>query len=106
MFIAYIVCFIARNRAFDTIGCRKRGISVTKPDAPNVKNDARKRELAQYMADMLLEMRNMARTAGFTTLTSLFELCFCEAFSIANRVDLPEGEVEKITELSRTSRRA
>jgi hypothetical protein len=79
---------------------------VTKPDAPNVKNEVKKRELAQYMADMLLEMRNMARTAGFTTLTSLFELSFCEAFTIANRVELPEGEVERITELSRASRRA
>ncbi len=58
------------------------------------------------MADMLLEMRNMARTAGFTTLASLFELSFCEAFTIANRVEPPEGEVERITELSRASRRA
>ena len=31
-----------------------------------------KRETAQYMADMLLEMRNMAKAAGFVTLISLF----------------------------------
>lgn len=62
-----------------------------------------KRETAQYMADMPLEMRNMAKAAGFVTLISLFELSFCEAFAIANYVEPPEGEIERINELSRAA---
>jgi hypothetical protein len=50
---------------------------------------------------MLLEMRNMAKSAGLQTLLGLLEVTYCEAFSIANRVDLPEGELEKLRQLIR-----
>ncbi len=65
--------------------------------------EIRERELSQYMADMLLEMRNLAKGAGFTTLLSLLEISYCEAFAIANKVEVPEGEAEKLKELSRAS---
>lgn len=58
-------------------------------------------EMAQYIADMLLELRNMAKSAGLPTLLGLLELSFCEAFSIANRVEIPPGEIEKLKRLSR-----
>lgn len=60
----------------------------------------RERELAQYMADMLLEMRNLAKGAGFTTLLSLLEISYCEAFAIANKVEVPEGELQRLREMS------
>jgi hypothetical protein len=63
--------------------------------------EIRERELAQYIADMLLEMRNMAKSAGLPTLLGLLEVTYCEAFSIANRVELPEGELEKLRQLIR-----
>jgi hypothetical protein len=68
--------------------------------------EVRERELAQYMADMLLEMRNLAKGAGFTTLLSLLEISYCEAFAIANKVEVPEGELQRLRELSAASVRA
>jgi hypothetical protein len=65
--------------------------------------EIRERELAQYIADMLLEMRNMAKSAGLPTLLGLLEITYCEAFSIANKVELPEGEVEKLMQLAKAS---
>jgi hypothetical protein len=66
----------------------------------NIK-EIRERELAQYIADMLLEMRNMAKSAGLPTLLGLLEVTYCEAFSIANKVELPAGEMEKLKHLVR-----
>ena len=66
--------------------------------------DAQEIEMAQYIADMLLELRNMAKSAGLPTLLGLLELSFCEAFSIANKVEIPAGEIEKLKRLSRASR--
>ena len=61
-------------------------------------------ELAQYIADMLLELRNMAKAAGLKTLLGLLEISFCEAFSIANKVEIPAGEIEKLKRLVKSSR--
>jgi hypothetical protein len=65
--------------------------------------EMRERELAQYIADMLLEMRNMAKSAGLPTLLGLLEVTYCEAFSIANKVEIPEGELEKLRRLASAS---
>ena len=69
----------------------------------DVSKDTQEREMAQYIADMLLEMRNMARSAGFPMLLGLLELSFCEAFSIANRVEIPVGEIEKLKRLAKAA---
>ena len=60
-------------------------------------------EIAQYISDMLLELRDMARSAGLTTLLGLLEISFCEAFSIANKVEIPPGEIEKLRRLVRAA---
>lgn len=60
-------------------------------------------EMAQYIADMLLELRNMAKSADLPTLLGLLELSFCEAFSIANRVEIPPGEIEELKRLSKAA---
>lgn len=65
--------------------------------------DTQEREMAQYIADMLLELRNMARSAGLPTLLGLLELSFCEAFSIANKVEIPVGEIEKLKRLAKAA---
>ncbi len=61
------------------------------------------RETAQYIADMMLELRNMAKCAELKTLQGLLEVSFYEAFSVANKVEIPEGEIEKLRELSTAS---
>lgn len=71
------------------------------PYHKNFEKDPQDQELAQYIADMLIEMRNMAKTAGFKTLWGLLEISFCEAFSIANKVAIPPGEIEKLNRLAR-----
>jgi hypothetical protein len=66
-------------------------------------NETQERELAQYVADMLLELRKMAKAAGLTTLLGLLELSYCEAYSIANRVKIPDGEIEKLKRLAKAA---
>jgi hypothetical protein len=58
------------------------------------------RETAQYIADMVLELRNMAKSDGFSSLQSLLELAYYEAFTVAHKVELPEGEEEYLKSLS------
>lgn len=57
------------------------------------------RETAQYVADMLLELRAMSKSEGFGTLQGLLEIAYYEAFSAAHKVDLPEGEMEHLEKL-------
>jgi hypothetical protein len=61
------------------------------------------RETAQYIADMVLELRNMARSVELKTLQGLLEVSFYEAFSAANKIDIPPEEIEHLRELSRAS---
>jgi hypothetical protein len=64
--------------------------------------DHRQRETAQYVADMILELRNMAKAARLTTILAPLESAYYEAFSAANQVRVPAGEAERIKKLSRT----
>jgi hypothetical protein len=64
---------------------------------------AQQLELARYIADMLLELRNMARAAGLKTLLGLLEISFYEAFFIANKVEIPPGEIEKLRRLAKAA---
>ena len=52
---------------------------------------------------MVLELRNMAKTAEMKTLQGFLEVSFYEAFSVANKVEVPEGEIEHLRELSMAS---
>ncbi|MDE2446576.1 MAG: hypothetical protein KGO94_10375, partial [Alphaproteobacteria bacterium] len=67
------------------------------------KADSARRETAQYVADMVLELRGMAKAYDLQTLQSLLEASFYEAFSVANHVEIPPGEIEKLRELSLAS---
>jgi hypothetical protein len=61
------------------------------------------RETAQYIADMVLELRNMARMCELKTLQGLLEVSFYEAFSAANKIEIPPNEIEHLRELSKAS---
>lgn len=61
------------------------------------------RETAQYIADMVLELRNMAKSVDLKTLQGLLEVSFYEAFSVANKVEIPPDEIEHLRELSKAS---
>ena len=61
------------------------------------------KDTAQYIADMVLELHNLAKGAGLRPLQSLLESTFHEAFSVANRVAVPEHEHERLRELIKAS---
>lgn len=62
-----------------------------------------RKETAQYISEMVLELRNLAKAVDIRSLQDLLELCFYEAFTAANKVEIPEGELEHLRELSNAS---
>ena len=63
----------------------------------------RQRETAEYLSDMILELRNLARANQLYTVMVPLEYAYYEAFTAANRVEIPEEELERIRELSKAS---
>lgn len=63
----------------------------------------RQRETAQYIADMILELRNMAKSTRLFQVMVPLEYAYYEAFGVANRVEVPEEEAERIRELAQAS---
>jgi len=60
-------------------------------------------EAAQYIADMSLELRNLAKANKLYTLQGLLEVAYYEAFGAATKREIPVGEVEHLKNLSRAS---
>jgi hypothetical protein len=90
---------------------RRKGMTTTKDilhgrtstqDGPEVEAK-RARDTAQYIADMILELRNMARSAKLFQVMVPLEYAYYEAFSVANRVKVAPEEVERIRELERVA---
>ena len=61
------------------------------------------RDIAQYVADMILELRNMAKAVRLYSITVPLEYAYYEAFSLANKVLVPEAEIERIKELAKAA---
>lgn len=61
----------------------------------------RQRDTAEYISEMILELRNLARANQLYTVMVPLEYAYYEAFTAANRVEVPEAEIERIKELSR-----
>lgn len=61
------------------------------------------RQTAEYLVDIILELRNLARMSKLYTVMVPLEYAYYEAFGIANRVDVPPEEVERIKTLSKIS---
>ena len=61
----------------------------------------RQRDTAQYVADMILELRNMAKSAKLFQVLVPLEYAYYEAFSVAHRVEIPPEELERLRELSK-----
>jgi hypothetical protein len=63
-------------------------------------------ETAQYTAEMILELRNLAKHAKLTTLQGLLEISYYEAFAMAQKIEVPEGEVQHLNALGEDARKA
>jgi len=57
------------------------------------------RQTAQYVSDLVLELRNLAKAEKLTALGELLELAYYEAFMQAHKVELPVGEHEYLQRL-------
>jgi hypothetical protein len=62
---------------------------------------ARQRDTAHYVADMILELRNMAKAARLYQVMVPLEYAYYEAFTVANRVEVPEAEAERLRAIAR-----
>ena len=69
----------------------------------NVKTKLDFRETAQYISEMVLEMRNLAKAADLKTLQGLLEVTYYESFTTANKVEIPPDEIEHLRMLGRVS---
>jgi hypothetical protein len=70
----------------------------------NFRRKMEPKETAQYISEMVLELRNMAKAVELKSLQDLLELCFYQAFSEANKIDVPDGEMEHLRELNKASK--
>ena len=73
-----------------------------RPAPPSLGADC-KRETAEYIAALSLEMRNLAKSCNMPTLQGLLEVAYYEAFTMATDIQVPPGEAEHLKELSRAS---
>jgi hypothetical protein len=84
----------------------------TREEAPGevARQDARgpvslnPQETGQYLSDMILELRNMAKAAKLYKVMVPLEFAYYEAFSAANKVDIPPDEMQRLAELSRVAK--
>ena len=63
----------------------------------------RQRDVAEYIAEMILELRNLARSHKLYTVMVPLEYAYYEAFTAANKVEIPEADLKRIEELSKFS---
>jgi hypothetical protein len=63
-------------------------------------------DTANYIADMILELRNLAKAQQMTTLQGLLEIAYYEAYGTANQVHIPEEEFALVYSLGEDARRA
>jgi hypothetical protein len=70
------------------------------------KQPIQEEDIAKYITDMILELRNLAKTADLKTLQGLLEISYYEAFSCAHRIDIPDDEEQLIHELGNDAREA
>ncbi len=87
----------ARNIIFERVTEKKS----TSPGSVPI--EKQQRETAQYIADMILELRNMAKSAQLYQVMVPLEYSYYEAFSAANKVEIPPEEAERLRELSRVA---
>jgi|GEM_PF-2335892 len=73
-------------------------------DTPNIDFTVLQHDTAQYVADMILELRNMAKAAKLYTVMVPLEYAYYEAFSRANQVSVPQEEIERLRQLAESAK--
>ncbi len=81
-----------------------RSDRITSDDTPKMDLTVLQHDTAQYVADMILELRNMAKAAKLFTVMVPLEYAYYEAFSRANRVSVPPEEIERLRMLAQAAK--
>ena len=89
----------AQNATQHTRSDRAEGQNTSKFDL-----DVTQQDTAQYVADMILELRNLAKAAKLFTVMVPLEYAYYEAFSRANRVSVPPEEIERLRLLAEAAK--
>ncbi len=63
------------------------------------------RDTAHYIADMILQLRNLAKGSQMSTLQGLLQISYYEAFSAANVIVILKGEQQRLEEMGAHARR-
>jgi hypothetical protein len=66
--------------------------------------ELRQRDTAQYISDMVLELRNMAKSVRLFQVMVPLEYAYYEAFSVANKVKVPREEIDRLKSLADAAR--
>jgi hypothetical protein len=64
------------------------------------------RDLANYIADMILELRNLAKGGHLQTLQGLLEISYYEAFSVANKINITAHDIQHLHDIGEDARHA
>ncbi len=64
------------------------------------------RQTANYIADMVLELRNLAKGSRMLTLQGLLEISYYEAYSVANHIEIPDNEQQNLHDMGTDARKA
>ena len=62
-------------------------------------------DTAIYIADMILELRNLAKGTQMSTLQGLLEISYYEAYGVANAIVIPQGEEQRLEDIGAHARR-
>lgn len=85
---------------------QKYNLKTSKNEKSNYKDNFNSSETAQYIADMLLELRKLAKACELKPLQGLLELGYYEAYSTAHRAPIPEDEAERLEKMGEDARKA
>ena len=72
----------------------------------DIASELPRRDAALYIAEMILELRNVAKAARLKSVQGYLELTYYEAYSEANKVAVPPGEEEHLQTIGEDARRA
>lgn len=78
-------------------------VLVETQQAPPISLAQRQRDTAEYLAEMILELRNLARSVQLHNVMVPLEFAYYEAFGTAHKVEVPPGEAERIRKLSQAA---
>ena len=78
-------------------------LQAKRPALRNNINLEGRRETAQYISELTLELRNLAKAHNMLSLQGLLEVAYYEAFTAATHNELPAGEREHLEELMRAA---